>query len=225
MMKETKQGIYIYGEKSYEFTFETNLSISEKAKFVNSVVSLVVNREDYNPVIRDLIFDFYTIEFFTYIDTTELRQSDNFLDDVEDFLLETNVVEIVKANAFPTLFDELNKAVDKSIEYKTGIHPSPVADALSSLFSTLEKKVNEFDMNSAMEMAQKFAGITGDLTVDNVVNAYIKSDVHKKNLDEIAKSKKGKKNKKNEVKISEGLGEAVRAIIEENKAEKTEVVE
>ena len=63
MMKETKLGTYIYGEKTYEFTFETNLSISEKAKFVNSVVSLVVDKEDYNSVIRDLIFDFYIIEF------------------------------------------------------------------------------------------------------------------------------------------------------------------
>ena len=225
MMKETKLGTYIRGEKSYEFTFETNLSISKKAKFVNSVVSVVVDKEDYNSVIRDLIFDFYTIEFFTYIDTTELRQSDNFLDDVEDFLLETNIVEIVKANAFPTLFDELNKAVDKSIEYKTGIHPSTLNEALASLINTLEKKVNEFDMSSAMEMAQKFAGITGDLTPENVVKAYVDSDIHKKNLKEIAKSKKSKGNKKNEVKISESLGEAVRAIIEENKAEKVKVVE
>ena len=225
MIKETKLGTYIYGEKSYEFTFETNLSISEKCKFVNSVVSLIVDTENYNSIIRDLIFDFYTIEFFTKIDTTELRQSDNFLDDVDDFLLETNIVEIVRENAFPALFNELNDAVDKAIEYKTGIHPSPLNEALSRLINTLDKKVNEFDMSSAMEMAQKFARMTGDLNVDNVVNAYINSDTHKKNLDEIAKSKKGKKSKKNEVKISEGLGEDVRAIIEENKAEKTEVVE
>lgn len=222
MMKEKKLGTYICGEESYKFTFETNLSISKKAKFVNSVVSLVVDKEDYNAVIRDLIFDFYTIELFTDIDTTELKQSDNFLDDVEAFLLETNIIEIVKANAFPTLFDELNDAVNKSIEYKTGIHPSPLNEALASLINTLEKKIGEFDMNSAMEIASKLNGITEDFTTENVVQAYLNSDVHKNNLDEVAKSKKNKRSKKNEVKISEGLGEAIRAVIEENKVEKTE---
>lgn len=225
MMKETKLGTYIRGEESHAFTFEIDLSTSKKLKFVNSVVSLVVNEEYYNSVIRDLVFDFYIIDTFTNIDTTELKDSDRFLDDVEDFLLETNIVEIVKANALPTIFDELNKAVDKSIEYRTGIHSSPLNDALANLVNTLEKKVNEFDISGAMEMVQKFNGMTGELTPENIVKAYVDSDVHKKNLGEIAKSKKNKGNKKNEVKIGEGLGEAIRAVIEENKAEKTEKAE
>ena len=195
MMKETKLGTYIRGEESYTFTFETDLSTSKKLEFVNSVVSLVVNEEYYNSVIRDLVFDFYIIDTFTNIDTTELKDSDRFLDDVEDFLLETNIVEIVKANALPTIFDELNKAVDKSIEYRTGIHPSPLNDALASLVNTLEKKVSEFDMSGAMEMVQKFARMTGELTPENVVKAYVDSDIHKKNLEEIAENKKDKENK------------------------------
>lgn len=225
MMKETKLGAYIRGEESYEFTFETDLSVSKKLKFVNSVVSLVVDEKHYNSVIRDLVFDFCIIDTFTKVDITELKESDNFLDDVEQFLEETNIVEIVKANASSTLFDELNKAIDDSIEYLTGIHKNPINDALSSLLSTIENKVNEFDMSGAMEMVQKFASMTGELTPENVVKAYVDSDIHKKNLEEIAKSKKSKGNKKNEVKINEGLGEAIRAVIEENKAEKAKVVE
>ena len=44
-------------------------------------------------------------------------------------------------------------------------------------------------MSGMAEMAQKFAGMTGELTPESVVNAYIDSDLHKKNLDEIAESK------------------------------------
>ena len=198
--------------------------------FVNYVVNSIVEDDRYDSIAKDLVFDFGLVSILTDIDTSFIKQRDNegnYINPIifiEQFLEETNVVDIVKVNVVDGLLDELNKAVDKSIEYRTGIHPSPLNDALASLFSTLEKKVNEFDMGGAMEMVQKFAGMTGKLTPENVVNAYINSDMHKKNLEEIAESKKNKKNEKNEVKISEGLGEAVRTVVEENKAEKAEVV-
>ena len=188
-MKNVMIGTYVKGEELINFNFGTDLSITDKQKFVNSVVGLIVDDKHYNSVIRDLITDYFTIKFFTDIDTTELEESSFFVNDVEEFLEETNIVDIVKANAIPTLFDELNSAIDKSVEYLTGIHTNPLGEALASLVNTLEKKVNEFDMGNMMDMAQKFADMTGDFTVDNVVNAYINSDIHKKNLAEIAESK------------------------------------
>lgn len=190
-MKNVMMGTYVRGDELIDFNFGTDLSIADKQKFVNSVVDLVVNdlERKYNSILRDLIFDFYTIDFFTDIDTTVLKESSFFVNDVEQFLEETNIVDIVKANASPTLFDELNKAVDKSISYLTGIHTNPINEAVASLISALEKKVNEFDMGSMMQMAQKFAGIIGAFTPDSVVNAYLDSDTHKKNLEEIAESK------------------------------------
>lgn len=190
-MKNIKTGAYIRGEKIVDFNFGTDLSIADKQRFVNSVVGLVVNDETkkYNSILRDLIFDFYIVDILTDVDTSELKESSFFVNDVEQFLEETNIVDIVKSNASPLLFDELNNAVDKSIEYITGIHTNPLGEALASLVNTLEKKINEFDMGSMMDMAQKFVGMTGDFTVDNVVNAYMNSDLHKKNLEEIAESK------------------------------------
>lgn len=218
MMNEMKAGTYTRmtdnGDEYINFNFKTDLKVSEKAKFVNYVVSLVVDENAYNSVIRDLVFDYYTIKIFTDIDTFEFDNSKHFLDDVEDFLLETNIVDIVKANAFPTLFDELNKAVDDSVEYLTGIHKNPINDALSSLLSTLEKKIDEVDLDSMMGMAKKLVGMTGELTPESVVNAYINSGVHNKNLAEIAEAKN------NEINIGENLGEAVRAVVEGNKVEK-----
>lgn len=222
-----KTGTYYYNDESYNFEFRTDLSVAEKLRFVNSVVDLLVDENHYNSVIRDIIFDYFTVKIFTTIDTSRFDKSDTFLDDVEDFLLSTNIVEIVKANAFPTLFDELNTAVDKSIAYLTGIHPSPLSDAIASLLSTLEKKINEVDTDSMMGMAKKFAGMEKDFTIENVIKAYMESDVHKQNLAEIAKAKSDNVNSdnvdhKNEIKIDENLGEAVRSIVKENKAEKIE---
>ena len=192
-MKNIMTGTYIHNNETYNFNFGTSLSIADKAKFVNSVVSLVVSDENYNLVIKDLVFDFYTIDFLTDIDITELKQSPTFLNDVEQFLEETNIVDIVKANMVNGLLEELEKAVNKSIEYRTGIHPSSLGEALASLVSTLEKKVNEIDLGSAMDMVQKFTGMTGELTPESLVNAYINSDMHKNNLEEIVESKKSSK--------------------------------
>ena len=231
-MKNIMTGTYINknNDKTYNFNFATDLSAYRKMVFVNYVVDSIVDENRYDFIVRDLIFDFGLISIFTDIDTSFINQKDdegNFINPIifiEQFLEETNVVDIVKANMVDGLLEHLNKAIDKSIEYRTGIHPSPLNDALANLVNTFEKKVSEFDMSGALEMVQKFAGMTGELTPENIVNAYINSDVHKNNLKEIAKSKKSKGNKKNEVKISEGLGEAVRAVIEENKVEKTKVV-
>ena len=206
MMNDTKMGVFTYNGESYNFNFCTDLSVANKTKFVNSVVSLVVDESHYNSIIRDLIFDFYIVDIMTDIETAELKNSFTFLNDVEDFLLSTNIVEIVKANAFPTLFDELNTAVDKSIEYLTGIHPSPLSDSIASLLSTLEKKINEVDLDSMMGMAQKFAGMTGELTPESIMNAYINSDVHKKNLAEIDEVKK------NKAEIAKNLDKAIKGV-------------
>lgn len=187
-----KNGVYTYNGESRNFNFYTDLSVANKVKFVDSVTSLVVNDGSYNSVIKDIVFDFFIIDMMTNIDTMEFKKSDTFLDDVEDFLLSTNIVDIVKANAFPTLFDELNKAVNDSIAYLTGIHPSPLSDVIASLLSTIEKKIEEVDLDSMMGMAQKLASMGEDFSMENVMKAYMNSDIHKQNLAEIAKAKSGK---------------------------------
>lgn len=188
-MKNIKTGVYTHNDEDYSFNFGTNLSAADKLRFVNSVTNLVVDGENYNSIIKDLIFDFYVIDIFSDIDTARFKESLFFVDDVEKFLEETNIVDIIKANMKIGLLEELNDAINKSISYRTGIHPSPLSDALASLVNTLEKKVNEIDLGSAMEMVQKFAGMTSELTPESVVNAYMNSDMHKKNLDEIVESK------------------------------------
>ena len=214
MMKEIKMGAYTRmtenGEEFYDFNFHTDLTVAEKLKFVDSVVNLLVDENHYNSVIHNIIFDFFIIDVFTDVDTTEFKNSPAFLDDVEQFLEETNIVEIVRANASHILFNELNNAVDKSIQYLTGIHPNPLNEALASLISTLEKKINEVDLESMMGMAQKFANMTEDFSLENVVNTYMDSDTHKKNLAEIMEAK----NKRAE--FAEDLDKAIKIVNENN---------
>lgn len=194
-MKEMMMGVFTYNGEDYEFNFQTSLSALDKMTFVKTVVHNLVDDEGYEIVVKDLIFDFAIIEMFTNIDTSFINAKDDDGDDinpiilVEHFLEETNVVDIVKANMEAGLLDELKHAVDLNIQYLTGIHCNPLSESVAKLISTLEKKVSETDLNGMMEMAQKFVGMTEDFSLENVVNAYMNSDMHKQNLAEIEASK------------------------------------
>lgn len=197
-MKNMMTGSFDYNKETYNFEFATDISALNKLIFVDSVVDSLVDANNYNSIIKDLIFDFNIIEIFTNIDTSFVDMKDendkviNPIILIEHFLEETNVVDIVKANMRDGLLDELNMAVDKSLQYLTGVHSNPLNEALANLFSTLEKKVDGVDLYGAMDMVQKFVGMTGEFTPESIVNAYMNSDVHKKNVEEIAEAKNKK---------------------------------
>ena len=189
MIKKMKKGAYIKGEESCAFNFSTNLTLAEKTQFVSSVTSLLIG-EGYYSVIRDLVFDIYLIDFFTDIDINDIKKSEKFIEDAEQFLFETNIVDIVKANMEIGLLEELNKAVDLDIQYRTGIHFNPLSEAIASLLSTFEKKIKSIDLDSMTSIAQKFVNMTGELTPESIINAYINSDIYKEKTNEIEELKR-----------------------------------
>lgn len=194
-----KNGIFTYNNESYEFRFKTSLSAYDKQVFVKTVINNLIDDDYYDVVIKDLIFDFAIIELFTNVDTSFI---DNQKDDdgnkinpitvIEHFLEESDVLKIVKANMEDGLLENLNRAVDLNIQYLTGINMNPINDAIASLVSTLEKKVDGIDLDSMMEMAQKFTNMTENLTTENVVNEYINSSFHQNKLKEIEEAKEEK---------------------------------
>lgn len=215
-MKNVMNGVYTYMGENHNFNFATDLSAFSKLGFVNSVVETIVSDKHYNSIVRDLIFDFNIICIFTDVSTSFTNVVDddgnrvNPVNPIEQFLEETNVVDIVKANMRDGLLEELNIAVDKSVQYLTGIHPSPIADSLAQLLSTLEKKVNEVNLDDMMEIAQKFAGMTEDFTLDNIIDKYINSDTHKKNLVEIEDAKRQR------AELAKDMDRAIKLVSENN---------
>lgn len=195
-MKNVMNGVYTYNNDDYNFIFATDLSAFNKMIFVKSVVETVVSDNNYNSIIKDLIFDFNIIRVFTDVDTYFVNVKDddgntiNPIIPIEEFLEETNIVDIVKKNMRIGLLDELNDAVNKSIQYLTGIHTNPISESIASLINTIEKKVSEVDLDSMMDMVHKFANMTEDFTMENLINKYMESDAHKNNLDEIEEARK-----------------------------------
>ena len=177
-----KHGVYKNNEEDTSFRFNTSLSASEKASLVNGVSYLLVG-DNYNFVLKDILIDLFIIKSFTDIDISYILSSDNMIDDVEDFLNNTNAIEIVKENMEYGLFDEIKHAIDLNIEYKTGIHRNVISDSIANLVKTLDEKISGFnvDSESLIEMMDMLNGISGELTMDKMLDAYAKSDMYKQN--------------------------------------------
>ncbi len=186
---EIKAGVYTRNGEDVPFNFYTSLSAYNKVRFVDSVVSAIVTDDGYNYVIKDMLFDFWVVNFFTDVDVSEIAEAENNIDAIEDFLDETNIVDIVKMNVVPGILDELEKAVEFNIEYKTGIHINPISSSLSSLLDTIERKVEDIDFDSMMDIAEVMSGISGELTADKMLDAYAKTDIFKKNWENAAADK------------------------------------
>ena len=179
MKNEMKNGVYTKGEKTFEFSFITDLSASKKMDFVNSVVGYVVTDSDYNFVIKDIIFDFEIIHKFTNYNISDIKEADDTLGAIEELLSTTNIVEIVKSNMIDGLYEELVKAVDLDIQYKTGIRNNDILNSVERILDKIEEKVKDIDTKGFDEFAKVFNSVSGELTPDKLLEAFAKSDIYK----------------------------------------------
>lgn len=180
---------YISNGEEIEFTYLANPSMSKKVAFVKSVVENVVNDDCYYPMIKDMVFDFCLIEFFSDIMSNAENEEDT-IDYVEEFLANNNAATVMKLGMDFDVVQELRENVDKMIEYKTGIHPSPIADAISKILDTLEQKFAGIDVDAMSGMANVFGKLQGDITPEKMLEAYAKSDVFKKQAKEVVENQK-----------------------------------
>lgn len=192
MNNEIKTGVYTLDGEDTPFAFYTSLNAYRKSQFVVSVCNTLVG-DNYNYVLDDLVFDYFIVAIFTDIDVSEVQKSDNGISAMEEFVDKFKpVIDTVKENAVDGVLDELRKAIDLNIEYRTGIHINPISSSVASFIDTIERKVDGVDLNSMMDLAQSIAGISDELTADKLLDAYAKTNIFKEHWGD---SNKGDVNK------------------------------
>lgn len=184
-INNVKTSTFTYKDKEYNFNFFTDININKKISFVNGVTETIVTENHYQPLVRGIVFGFQLINVFS--DALSNFKDDNgeerklSLVEIEDIINNTKIVDIIIENARVGLIDELNDAVDKDIEYKTGIHRNPIGESIASLLGVLEERVKEIDMNNLMDFAEVFKNIPmEEMTPEKLWNAYSKSEAFKK---------------------------------------------
>lgn len=179
---------YISNGEEIEFNYYTSPSMSKKLSFVKSVVDTVCGDNYYYPMIKDMTFDFCLIEFFSDIVVDD--DNEDIIDYVEEFLANNNAATVMKLGMDFDVVQELYENVDKMIEYKTGIHPSPIENVISKILDTLEQKFASIDVDAMTGMANVFGKLQGDITPEKMLEAYAKSDVFKKQAKEVIANQK-----------------------------------
>lgn len=174
-MEKLMNGIYSYNGKEYEFTYKTDLGIVDKDIFVMNTCNILIDDESYHYLLKDLIFDFQIIVNFTDVDLSGLKDSNAKIYWMENFLKETNIVDIVKFDLKEGLLEELKEAIDINLEYRTGIHRNTLYDSLTSFVNKLEKSLDGVNSKDMMKMSNILSNMNGELTADKLVKAYINS--------------------------------------------------
>lgn len=179
MIIETKVAKYKYNGEEKEFNCKTFLTPSEQVQFINNVTDTIMG-DNYYSNIRPIIFDITMVNMFTDIDTSEIINSPNSLDNITDFLAETGIVNIIKSKLTADIIDILNSAIDDNLEYRKYNRRSVFEEKLAELITTIENKLSEVDVNDVISTL-----------ADNVINTYANSD-------EFAHNHEQAKNKRNE---------------------------
>ena len=133
-------------EKEIDFKYRTELTLQQKVSFVNFVLGVIFDDDYCFSIIKNEVFDIALIYMFTDV----LKYEEDFtfsLNNIEEMLNTTNVIEILKKEIDNDLIKDLNEVIDINIAYKTGVNVNSISTSFSSLLKTIENKVSDFDVD------------------------------------------------------------------------------
>lgn len=187
---EVYEGIYYDNrlERTVDFEYTRELTAQQKVNFVNNVLEVIFSNDYCYSIIKDEIIDIMLVDTFTNILKTD-EDFDYKLNAIDEFLSATNVVDIIRENINPHLYEELVDAIDENISYKTGIDRNGISTAVSSLLKTIENKVSDFDVEGLTNTLKQFSDLTNGLSEEKIMDLYTKTDAFKKNYEETMKAK------------------------------------
>ena len=167
-------------EKEIDFKYRTELTLQQKVSFVNFVLGVIFDDDYCFSIIKNEVFDIALIYMFT--DVLQYEEDFTFsLNNIEEMLNTTNVIDILKKEIDNDLIKDLNEVIDINIAYKTGVNVNSISTSFSSLLKTIENKVSDFDVDEFSNTLKKFGDITNGMSPDKIIELYTKTDAYKKN--------------------------------------------
>lgn len=167
-----KKGTYVnFNGKQVEYSYESELTLSQKANFVMEVAGMVVSSTiGYAYVLKEAIFNYCLIKYFTDIVLFKTDEEFN-LDMIDKFCHDNKetVLDVITKEMGKEQLDELILACDEAIEFRK-VHFSDYRDEIADLLqvvrefvvkpdymnellSALTDVVNKFSENDTLDMS------------------------------------------------------------------------
>lgn len=137
------KGTYINfnGEKT-DFSYTSELTLSQRAGLVMEAAGMIVSGEvGYAYVLRDAIFNYCLIKYFTDIQMFE-NEGDFSLDMIDKFVKDNQetVIKVITDAMGETAYNELVTACDEAIEFRKS-HFSDYKEEVSDLLQVVREYV------------------------------------------------------------------------------------
>lgn len=166
-------------EKEVDFEYIKELTMKQKIDFVNNVLETLFQNDYYYSIIKDELINIMLINSFTNIFTMDEDFSFT-ISNIDEFLSNTNAVDVLLEEIPSELIKELHDVIDKNIIYKTGINENSLSTVFSSLLKTIEEKVSVFDMEGLANTLKEFGDVTNNFSQEEIMNLYTKTADFKK---------------------------------------------
>ena len=167
-----KKGTYVnFNGKQVEYSYESELTLSQKANFVMEVAGMVVSSTiGYAYVLKEAIFNYCLIKYLTDIVLFKTDEEFN-LDMIDKFCHDNKetVLDVITKEMGEEQLDELILACDEAIEFRKAHfsdYRDEIADLLqvvrefvvkpdymNELLSALTDAVNKFSENDTLDMS------------------------------------------------------------------------
>lgn len=175
-------------DKEVEFEYTKTLTLKQKTTFVNNVLEVLFQNDYCYSIIKNEIINFMIIDSFTNIFKID-EDFDYSLNKIDEFLSDTNVIDVLRKEIPSELIKELTDVIDRNIAYKTGVNENDLSTVLSSLLKTIEDKISDFDVNELTTTLKEFSKITDGLSQEKILDLYTKTDAYKENYENVVQSK------------------------------------
>lgn len=208
-MYDRKIGYYSkYGEEgTTEFSFNTGTTLSGKLAIINNTIASITDDVNgkilYHSIAKDIFFRYFVIKNMTDVDTSDIDElirdskdndnetnSSDVIDAIEDFVLSTNIFEIVHLNT-GNFIDTLYASLNYDLTAYTGVREdlNNILKSATDLVNVIIDKVSDFDVPTIMEAGKKLSQMKGKPDEEKIVKAFMETDEYKTTQDEIIENK------------------------------------
>lgn len=170
-MNKVETSIYTFNNETKKYHYDTKITASNKMAIVGGTADLILDNNNMSGyAVKDLMFNIVLLKVLTDIDFSD----DMTLDDYEEFIEETDVIEVLQSALGYNVLQELESCVMVNLQYMVGdkgVKIDVLSSSLSRLINTISDNVASFNVKDTKKFMSAINKISGEINTEKFVKA------------------------------------------------------